>query len=362
MRALIGRYRVTALTPTMGSLPGLVLRGALIVAAAALLAAGLAAAVHFSTDRKPFRVMAVGDIACDPAEPAFADGEGTSAGCRQKAVGQAIMSQDPDAFLALGDLQYYDGTYEKFMQSYHPALGALLPITRPIPGNHEYKTPGGEGFYRYFGAAAHRESGGTYSFDAGDWHVLAINSMHCTPSRPCGPGSPMADWIAADVAASPSSCLMAMWHHPVWSAGAHGDYTPMAAVWNQLDSYGADVVLTGHDHLYQRFKPVGQGSVGPDGSMVDPLAVESGITGFVLGTGGENNYKASGLDKPTMAAALAGVGTNPDPAVFGALRMDLRADGMDYAFVPAAGTTFTDSGSLTCRPKTPPTSPPSPAE
>lgn len=175
-------------------------------------------------------VVAVGDVACDPDAPAFNSGLGTTAGCRQAAVAQAVTNARPESFFALGDLQYYDGTYDKFMKSYDPAFGGLTPITRPVPGNHEYKTPGASGYYKYFGAAAHPESKGTYSFNVGPWHVLAINSMACTKTHRCGPGSPMAKWIAADVSANPSSCVMAMWHHPLWSAGAHGNYATRAGL------------------------------------------------------------------------------------------------------------------------------------
>lgn len=133
------------------------------------------------TSEGTMTVLAAGDVACDPEEPAYADGKGTTAGCQQRAVGEQIRAQNPDAFLALGDLQYVDGTYEKFMQSYDPALGDLKPITFPIPGNHEYQTPHAVGYYLYFGDRAHPESRGTYSFNPGDWHVVAINSIQCTP-------------------------------------------------------------------------------------------------------------------------------------------------------------------------------------
>ena len=308
----------------------------------------------------PVTIAAVGDIACDPDEPAFNGGLGTPAGCQQKAVGDTIRAMNPQAFLALGDLQYIDGSYDKFMSSYDPALGDLKPITFPIPGNHEYNTPKGAGYYQYFGEAAHPQTKGNYSFNLGAWHIIGINSTTCTPTNPCGPGSTMAKWIAADVAANPSQCLMAMWHHPLWSAGLHGAYTPMLPVWNQLNSYGADVVLNGHDHLYQRSKPLGSGSLNPDGSLGDPVVTQDGIVEFIVGTGGENNFEALPGNNPAVTAAMDVIATNPNPGLFGPLKMVLGDTGYDYEFVPSAGSTpFQESGSRGCRTKTPPTDIPS---
>lgn len=326
---------------------------ALIASAVAMSGLMTAPAV---ADTVPVTIAVVGDIACDPNEPAFNGGLGTPAGCQQKAVGDAIRGIGPQAFLALGDLQYVDGSFDKFMASYDPALGDLKPITRPIPGNHEYNTARAAGYYQYFGEAAHPETKGTYSFNLGGWHIIGINSTVCTPTSPCGPGSAMAKWIAADVAANPSQCLMAMWHHPLWSAGQHGAYTPMLPVWNQLDSYGADVVLNGHDHLYQRSKPLGQGFLNPDGTLGDPSVTEDGIVEFIVGTGGENNFEALPGKDPAVTAAMDVIATNPNPGLFGPLKMELTDTGYSYEFIPAAGSTpFQESGSRGCRAKTPPT-------
>ncbi len=299
-------------------------------------------------------VMAVGDIACDPNQALFRNGLGTAAGCRQQAVADAVRAGHPDLFLPLGDNQYFDGRLAAFMGSYDRAFGDLKSISRPIPGNHEYKTIGGAGYYAYFGPSAHQESRGTYSFDVGSWHVLAINSVSCDPTHSCGPGSPMARWIAGDIANHPASCVMAMWHHPVWSAGAHGGYLPMVPVWNQLNSYGVDLVLNGHDHLYQRFKPAGRAQLDGNGTLLPPTQQTGGMTEMVIGTGGEDNYGATQLGDPRLAAALAAYGTRPSPAVFGAQKLTLHDGSFDFEFAPAAGTTFGDAGSGSCRAKTPP--------
>lgn len=299
-------------------------------------------------------VAAVGDIACSPTEREWNDGQGSPSGCRQEAVAEVVRSMNPTAFLALGDIQHHDGTYAEFMSSYDKTFGDLKAITRPIPGNHEYNTPGGAGYYQYFGAAANQQTNGNYSFRVGSWFVLAINSTACTPTRSCGPGSPMAKWIAAEVAANPAQCLAAMWHHPVWSAGSFGNNTPMVPVWNQLNSYGADLTLHGHDHSYQRSEPLGPASLTSTGAVADPVVTSAGMRQFIVATGGQNNFRVPAGNQVTTDA-MAAIGANPDPAVFGALQLRLGEGSYSFDFVPAQGVTFTDSGSATCRQKTPPT-------
>lgn len=318
-----------------------------------VLLAGALPSPASADDTQEVTIAAVGDIACNPNEPAWRDGDGKPSGCRQKAVAAAVRTVNPDYFLALGDNQHYDGTYDEYMSSYDRDFGDLKPITRPIPGNHEYNTPRGAGYYAYFGDLAHPQTSGSYSFQAGSWNVLAINSTACTPTRSCGPGSQMAKWIAAEVASHPSKCLMAMWHHPVWSAGEHGNNTPMVPVWNQLHSYGADVVLNGHDHGYQRSQPLGQASITSTGSVSDPQVDPSGMVQIIAATGGQNNFPKDA--NPAAASVMAAIGANPSPAVFGPVSMTLRDGDYDFEFVPAEGVTFSDSGQAACRQKTPPT-------
>ncbi len=328
-----------------------------ITAGIALTLAGIAApAAAQTTDPAPeVTIAAAGDIACSPLERPFNAGLGTPAGCRQKAVADVVRSMNPAAFLAVGDIQQHDGTYDEFMASYEPAFGDLKPITYPVPGNHEYNTPGGAGYYQYFGASAQPATASTYSFNVGSWHVIAINSTQCTPARPCGPGSAMSKWIAADVAANPTKCLAAFWHHPVYSAGQHGNNAPMVPVWNQLHSYGADLVLNGHDHSYQRSKPLGQASLTSTGTVADPVVSDDGMRQFIVATGGQNNFTVpSATSSQAAIDAMAVTAASPNPAVFGALRLRLGDGRYDFDFVPAEGVSFTDSGQAACRTKTPP--------
>jgi hypothetical protein len=280
-------------------------------------------------------VAAVGDIACDPADPGFNGGAGTATRCRQGATSDLLVGRGLDAVLVLGDIQYEDATLAKFMASYDPTWGRLKAITRPAVGNHEYLTPGAAGYYSYFGTAAGDPAKGYYSFDLGAWHVVVLNS-NCAAVGGCHAGSPQEQWLAADLAAHPDRCTLAYWHHPRFSSGPHGNDASTDAFWRALYAAGADVILTGHDHVYERFAPQD-----PDGA-VDP---GRGIRQFVVGTGGKN------LTSFPVVRANSEV-RNAD--TFGVLEMTLRPSGYEWKFLPAAGGTFTDSGTAACHSAPPP--------
>ena len=272
---------------------------------------------------------AAGDIACDPADASFNLGLGTASFCRMKATSDLILAGGFDGVLALGDTQYETGTAGAFAASYGPTWGRFLAKTHPVPGNHEYYTAGGSGYYGYFGASAGDPAKGWYSFDAGAWHVVVLNS-NCAEVGGCGAGSPQEAWLRADLASHPRVCTLAAWHHPRWSSGSHGSDALTDALWRALHAAGADVVLNGHDHDYERF-----GSLDPDGSS-DPA---HGIREFVVGTGGKNQTP---FGTPQPGSEARGTGT------FGVLKLTLKPGAYDWSFLPAAPGAFTDSGSQAC--------------
>lgn len=280
-------------------------------------------------------IAAAGDIACDPADASWLGGAGTPTACRMRATSDLLVAGGFDAVLLLGDNQYQEGTLEKYRASFHPTWGRVKPLLRPVPGNHEYVFPGAVGYFAYFGTAAVPQGHSYYSYDLGTWHVVALNS-NCGAVGGCGPGSPQAKWLAQDLAAHPRACTLAYWHHPRFSSGLHGDDPTYDTFWRLLYQAGADVVLVGHDHDYERFAP--QSPAG----QADP---ERGITQFVVGTGG---------------ASLRGFGTIRNNSVarnaqaFGVLRMALRPGSWEWDFLPAAGDHFTDRGTALCH--TPPSS------
>jgi acid phosphatase type 7 len=242
----------------------------------------------------------------------------------------AIIAGLPQAtVLTLGDNAYQDGTPAQFTQCYAPVWGAFLARTHPAIGNHEYQTASAAGYFGYFGAAAGDPTQGYYSFDLGAWHLISLNS-ECGHVGGCDALSPQYAWLAADLAAHPARCTLAYWHRPLFASGREGSDAAVQPLWQALYAAGVDVVLNGHDHIYERFVPQ------------DPLGNSDpahGITEFVVGTGG--------YDHAPMKAILPGDVVHDD-TTFGVLQMALHPGGYDWSFLPIPGGSFTDSGSAAC--------------
>ena len=282
-------------------------------------------------------IAAAGDIACDPGSKNFNGGRGVRANCAQQATA-ALLRPNLTAVLPLGDNQYEDGDYGKFLASFDPSWGRFKSLIRPTVGNHEYLTPNAAGYFHYFGSAAGDPSRGYYSYDLGRWHMLSLNS-ECTHIGGCGTGSPQETWVRADLAAHSNLCTLAYWHEPRFSSGEHGDAQQMAVIWNDLVAAHVDVVLSGHNHDYERFDPLG--STPPSSAKYQsPSTASSGIREFVVGTGGRNHY---GLTTPPLEGEVV---RNAD--TFGVLELTLHPAGYDWVFRAAAGGSFTDTGSGTC--------------
>jgi hypothetical protein len=278
-------------------------------------------------------VVAAGDIACDPASRLFSGGGGTAKDCHERATSDLILGLQPNAVLALGDDQYEQGALSAFRASYDPTWGRLKSITHPALGNHEYLSRDATGYFSYFGGAAGDPKKGYYSYALGSWHMIVINS-NCSHVGGCGPGSPQERWLRADLAAHKTVCTLAYWHHPRFSSGEHGDQTFMQPIWQALYDGGADVVLNGHDHDYERFAPQD-----PAGRS-DPTR---GIREFVVGTGGRNHYGLQTVDANSEIR---------DSTSFGVLRLVLHPTSYSWQFIPDlqnGNGTFTDSGSASCR-------------
>jgi hypothetical protein len=190
-------------------------------------------------------IAAAGDIACDPASDYFNDGLGTSGFCRQRDTSELLLRERLDAALALGDIQYEDGTLAQFIASFDRSWGRLGPLLRPAIGNHEYQDPAG-GYWRYFGARAGPAGRGWYSFDLGRWHLVALNS-NCGAVGGCGPSSPHGQWLRADLAANPSPYTLAFFHHPLFASSGARNGPPTGVVrplWQEL--YRPTSAVRGH--------------------------------------------------------------------------------------------------------------------
>ena len=283
-------------------------------------------------------IAAAGDIACDPASSSFHGGQGSGSTCRQLAVSNLLVAGQFSAVLALGDTQYACGGFAAFQQSYDLSWGRVKSITHPVVGNHEYLTSGGTdcsptanaaGYFQYFGAAAGSASKSYYSFNLGAWHLIALNS-NCTQAGGCGPTSPQGKWLAADLAANKSMCTLAYWHIPLFSSGGRASSNTLK-LWQQLYAAHADLILDGHDHIYERFAPQTPAGV------ADPV---NGIREITVGTGGANHTSLR-----TLAANSVVTNTNS----FGILELTLHTTSYSWSFMPAVGS-FRDSGSASCNP------------
>ena len=255
-------------------------------------------------------------------------GAGDIAGCNSNGdeVTANLLDDIPGTVFTTGDNAYPDGTASDFTNCYDPSWGRHKARTYPSAGNHDYHTEGAASYYDYFGSVAGEPGKGYYSYDLGTWHIIVLNS-----NISVGTGSPQEQWLRADLAAHPVACTLAYWHHPRFSSGNHhGSNAEVQPFWQDLYDYGADVVLAGHEHNYERFAPQD-----PQG-VADPIR---GIRQFVIGSGGRSHY---GFGSPIANSEVRNGDT------YGVLKLTLHSDSYSWEFVPEAGKTFTDSGSAPC--------------
>jgi acid phosphatase type 7 len=272
---------------------------------------GWLASPYAPAANEPVVLAGAGDIArCYPgADPTGFQPPGADNAAEQTA---RLLDDMPAAtVMAVGDNAYEYGSLLDYTGCYHPTWGRHRARTRPATGNHEYLTPGAAGYFGYFGVRA-APPVGFYSYDLGRWHVVVINSTPqvylCWPpeadevppgfptlpvpltpgpaaGRACAGDIAQQLWLAADLRAHRHSrCTIAYFHHPRFSSGKHGNQYQMQRIWDILYANRVDVVVSGHDHLYERFAPQT-----PDG-VAD---VRRGIRQFTAGTGGAELYDVS---------------------------------------------------------------------
>ena len=258
-----------------------------------------------------FVLMGAGDIAdCS-------SGSGATA---------AIIAQYPTAAVfTLGDNAYENGSPSNYSQCYDPTWGKFKDRTHPAPGNHDYNTSGAAGYFGYFGANAGPAGRGYYSYDLGSWHIISLDSEIGVDAA-----SAQATWLQQDLADHPAACTLAYWHKPLFTSGAnHAPEITMRPLFTILYDAGADVVLSGHNHQYERFA-----LQRPDGTLDD----SRGIREFVAGTGGGGLYSFA-TPQPNSEVRYQG---------YGVLKLTLGATNYAWEFVPVAGSSFTDSGAGDC--------------
>lgn len=265
----------------------------------------------------PVVILAAGDIAYCPSSPAQSDAAKTAA---------VLRSVPGVPVLTLGDNAYFSGTTAEFNGCFDPTWGTEKARLRPSPGNHDYVTANASDYFSYFGAQAGLAQRGYYSFDVGDWHIVSLNSNVDATTA-----SAQNQWLRDDLSKTARTCMLAYWHHPVFTSSPRGDNPTMQQIWRTLDEFRATVILNGHEHNYERFA-----RQTADG-VADPVY---GIRQFIVGTGG--------------------LGMTPMPVVhtnsevrealsFGVLKLTLASNRYDWEFLPAVPGVIVDSGSATCR-------------
>jgi calcineurin-like phosphoesterase family protein/Big-like domain-containing protein len=260
-------------------------------------------------------------------------GDGAGGEANESSVVNLIAGWNPNLFLYLGDV-YQKGSATEFDNWYGPAgatdlYGRFRAITDPAIGNHEYENGAAPGYFDYWDNVPHY-----YSFDAGGWHFISLDSN--SQYGGLDPGTPQYEWLAQDLTSHPAKCTIAFFHHPLFDVGAEGASPKVAPLWALLADGGVDIVLNGHDHTYQRWTALdAQGNPDPNGT-----------TEFVAGVGGHALQDIVATDPRALVAARQ----------YGALRLDLRADGATYSFQsPTAG--IIDAGVIPCTGVDPPPPP-----
>ncbi|MDQ3129118.1 MAG: metallophosphoesterase, partial [Chloroflexota bacterium] len=240
-----------------------------------------------------------------------------------------LLAQTGFVFTA-GDNAYANGSPTDFAACYGPTWGRVLDRTiLPAPGNHDWNTDDAAGYRAYFGPTAAGPGGTTwYAKDVGAWHVVVLDS-DCSSVGGCDAASAQGQWLASDLAASDARCTLAIWHHPRFSSGLHGNDEAVGPFWEILHAAGADLIVNGHDHDYERFAPQT-----PAGDELRP----GGIREIVIGTGGA---------ELRTFHAIAENSEFRQAGTWGVLRLTLKPANYEWEFLPVNGS-IADSGSTPC--------------
>jgi len=246
----------------------------------------------------------------------------------RNAVMADLVAGIPGTVLTLGDNVFPDATY--YLQCYDPTWGRHKARTYATLGNHEYQSGSADAAFDYFGDRAGPRGQGYYSFDLGAWHIIVLNSN--ATHVPDGAASAQDVWLQHDLATHSQKCTLATFHQPRFFSSDTPGWTSDESVlnlWNRLYAAGADLVLNGQQHQYERLKPMT-----PAGAVDDAR----GLRSIDVGTGGESTALPVAIHPNSEVISDA----------FGVLKLTLYADHYTWEFVPMPGQTFGDQGSGTC--------------
>lgn len=249
--------------------------------------------------------------------------------CGRPEVAQTarLVSTMEGELLLAGDLAYPQGSAANYRDCFHPSWGGFRSRWHPVPGNHEYDSPGAQPYFSYFGEAAGTDSSGYYAFTAGEWLILMLNSN--VAHVPANRGSAQYEFVRAQLQAQRTPCTLAVWHHPLFTSGPNGGTPAMSDMWSLLEANRVEVIVNGHDHLYERF---GRQTAGAQPDVVN------GIRQFTVGTGGAELYNFVRTAQNSEARHMRN----------GVLKLTLRPALVEWAFHTTDGAIL-DPGLDTCR-------------
>jgi hypothetical protein len=269
-------------------------------------------------------LIGAGDIArCD-----FPGDEATAALVDSVLRADSVAHVHDEVFTA-GDNAYPDGTARDFAQCFAPSWGdtakLIMRNIRPAPGNHEHLSGGTAPYYQYFGSRAGSNQKGYYSYDIGAWHAVVLNSelLVNTGAFTDVERKAQEDWLKQDLGAHHQGCTVAYWHNPRFSSGWHGSDARLETFWRILYDGGADVILNGHDHDYERFRPL---------ASEGTLDTASGIVEMIVGTGGGELRGFQSTIAPLSASRVQGH--------YGVLKLTLGGAEWRSAFLDTDGRIY----------------------
>jgi acid phosphatase type 7 len=269
-------------------------------------------------------VFAVGDIAQCNGLAASQSSAAQTATLTQTLIDQAKSSSN---VITLGDNVYDKGLASEFQNCYEPTWGRFKSITWATPGNHDYGVTDALDYFGYFGQAAGVGKAGYYSKSVNGWLIVSLNSNVDSTTT-----STQYKWLADTLATNKDACVMAVWHHPIFSSSTRGGTPKMREIFDLLASKNADLVLQGHEHQFERFQPaLGDGTV--DASK--------GLVSMVVGTGGAALYDFVAVNHPASQTRIK---------EHGVLQLDLSTRSLAWKFVNLSQKSL-DSGTLTCKAK-----------
>lgn len=233
----------------------------------------------------------------------------------------------------LGDNAYpsgREGVDNDFPRCFSPSWGSsrIMKVIHPAPGNHDFDSGSGDPYFSFFGDRAGPRGRGYYSYDIHGWHVVSLNSELYFEAGDSEQAKQQENWLRQDLESHPNKCTLAYFHRPPFSSGEYGGIHEVRPLWKILYDRGADLVLAGHEHHYERFKPQNADGVADSARGVEEI---------IAGTGGGD---LRGVRYPLADNSVVEVHGH-----FGVLKVALGTDEYRYTFIDTTGRVWDTGGS-----------------